>query len=118
MSNVGYQKSKFAYTSVIDSSETHICCYLFVKGYSDRRGERRRRSIKRSDHVRHNVRKLHNASLDESCKKRRIVVMGGYGRRRPIRSVECFDVSNKTWKDLSSMSEARAHVTAVVCPMS
>ena len=48
----------------------------------------------------------------------RIVVMGGYGRTRPIRSVECFDVSNKTWKDLSSMSEARAHVTAVVWPMS
>ena len=43
-----------------------------------------------------------------------IVVMGGYDEsNRRVRSVECFDLNNKTWNDLAPMKEARAHVTAV-----
>jgi hypothetical protein len=45
-----------------------------------------------------------------------IVVMGGYGSRGRTMSVECYDVSAKTWKDLPSMNEARGHPTALVCP--
>ena len=43
-----------------------------------------------------------------------IAVMGGYDEsKRRVRSVECFDLNNKTWNDLPPMKEARAHVTAV-----
>ena len=45
-----------------------------------------------------------------------ILVMGGYGNKGATRSVERYDVSEKSWKDLPSMTEARGHTTAVLCP--
>ena len=45
-----------------------------------------------------------------------ILVFGGYGRKGKQKSVECYDMSQKIWKKLSNMKEARGHCTAVVCP--
>ena len=45
-----------------------------------------------------------------------ILVFGGYGRKGKQKSVECYDISQKIWKKLSNMKEARVHFTAVVCP--
>ena len=46
-----------------------------------------------------------------------IVMMGGYGKKGRLRSVVCYDVNKKTWRDLPPMIDsARAHVTAVVRP--
>ena len=45
-----------------------------------------------------------------------IVVVGGYGNKGKMKSVECYDVGQKIWKDLPRMKEARAHPTAVVFP--
>ena len=45
-----------------------------------------------------------------------IVVMGGYRKKGRLRSVECYDVNKKTWRDLPPMIEARANVTGVVRP--
>ena len=45
------------------------------------------------------------------------VVFGGYGNKgEMMKSVECYDASEKNWKDLPRMKEARAHSTAVVFP--
>ena len=46
-----------------------------------------------------------------------ILVVGGYGHKGKIlKSVECYDVNQKIWKDLPHMKEARGHSTAVICP--
>ena len=45
-----------------------------------------------------------------------IVVVGGHGNKGKMKSVECYDVGEKIWKDLPRMKEARAHPTAVVFP--
>ena len=45
-----------------------------------------------------------------------IVVIGGYGKKGGLRSVECYDVNKRTWRDLPPMIEARAHATAVAYP--
>ena len=46
-----------------------------------------------------------------------VVVFGGYGVKEEImKSVECYDASEKNWKDLPRMKEARAHCIAVVFP--
>ena len=42
-----------------------------------------------------------------------IVVMGGFESERRVRSVECFDLRNRTWNDLPPMKEARVKFTAV-----
>ena len=45
-----------------------------------------------------------------------IVVVGGYGNEGKMKSVECYNASEKIWKDLPDMKKARANSTAVVFP--
>ena len=43
-----------------------------------------------------------------------IVVLGGYGGQRQLKSVECFNFERNTWQELPEMSQARFYHTAVV----
>ena len=49
-----------------------------------------------------------------SCCWKKIVVLGGDGEGRELKSVESFNFERNTWQELPEMSQARYWHTAVV----